>query len=124
MLLYSVRRPQAHGLRLLRRLWCWLKKGDIVLGERDFGEYTTLAALPERGVDVVARLHQKRKVDFRKARRLGIKDALFIWTKGWNQSTILSPKSWRVLARANVLRLLRISAHIRSCRRRLGRPVS
>ena len=35
--------------------------GDILLGDRAYGEYTTLAALPTRGVDVVARLHQKRK---------------------------------------------------------------
>jgi len=32
-------------------------------------------------VDVVARLHQRRKVDFRKARRLGHHDGLFVWTK-------------------------------------------
>src|SRR5258705_7297493 len=116
MLLYSVRRPQAHGLRLLRRLWCWLKKGDIVLGERAFGEYTTLAALPQRGVDVVARLHQKRKVDFRRARRLGIKDALFIWTKGWNQSTILSPTLWRGFSSGNTRGILLFPTRLRGVR--------
>jgi len=108
----------AHELRLFRRLWSWLKKGDIVLGDRAFGEYTTLAALPQRGVDVVARLHQKRKVDFRRARRLGIKDALFIWTKGWNQSTILSPTLWRVLPGEITVRILRFTAQIRGCRSR------
>ena len=31
--------------------------------------------------DVVARLNAKRKVDFRKAKRLGRHDGLFVWTK-------------------------------------------
>jgi hypothetical protein len=71
-----------HDLRLLRGLWDQLKKGDILLGDRAYGEYTTLAGLPRQGVDVVARLHQRRKVDFRKARRLGKNDGLFQWTNG------------------------------------------
>ena len=41
---------------------------------------TTLAGLPKQGVDVVARLHHRRKVDFRKAQRLGNNDGLFVWT--------------------------------------------
>lgn len=69
---------QHHDLSLLRRLWVQLKKGDILLGDRAFGEYTTLASFPARGVDVVARLHQARKVDFRKARRLSHNDGLFV----------------------------------------------
>ena len=42
----------------------------------------TLAALPPRGVDVVARLHGGRKVDYRKAiQRLGHRMAFFYGTK-------------------------------------------
>jgi hypothetical protein len=67
-----------HDLSLLRRLWDQLNQGDILLGDRAFGEYTTLASLPAQGVDVVARLHQARKVDFRKARRLSHNDGLFV----------------------------------------------
>ena len=47
-------------------------------------------AAPGQGVDVVARLHARRKVDFRKARRLAKNDGLFVWTKGYQQSEILS----------------------------------
>ena len=63
---------------MLRRLWDHLKPGDILLGDRAFGEYTTLAGWPAQGVDVVARLHHARKVDFRKARRLAKHDGLFV----------------------------------------------
>jgi hypothetical protein len=61
---------RSHDLRLFRRLWQSLRTGDIILGDRAFGEYSTLAQLPRQGVDVVARLHHQRKVDFRKAQRL------------------------------------------------------
>jgi hypothetical protein len=40
-------------LRLLHGLWEALKQGDILLGDRAFGEFTCLAGLPKLlGVDV------------------------------------------------------------------------
>jgi hypothetical protein len=107
-----------HDLRLFRQLWDQLKAGDILLGDRAYGEYTTLAALPTRGVDVVARLHQKRKVDFRKARRLGKNDGLFVWTKSWQQSEILSAQEWALLPGQITVRLIRFTATIRGFRGR------
>ena len=107
-----------HDLRLLRGLWEQLKKGDILLGDRAFGEYTTLAGLPAQGVDVVARLHSRRKVDFRKARRLGHLDGLFLWTKGYQQSEILSAKEWALLPAQITVRILRFTATIRGFRGR------
>lgn len=107
-----------HDLRLLRELWERFKKGDILLGDRAYGEYTTLAALPARGVDVVARLHQRRKVDFRKARRLSKNDGLFVWAKGWQQSEILSPAEWGLLPAQITVRILRFTATIRGFRGR------
>jgi Transposase DDE domain len=107
-----------HDLRLLRGLWDELKKGDIVLGDRAYGEYTTLASLPNHGVDVVARLHQRRKVDFRKARRLGKNDALLVWTKGCQQSEILSADEWNLLPAQITVRILRFTAVIRGFRNR------
>jgi hypothetical protein len=107
-----------HDLRLLHGLWEALKKGDILLGDRAFGEYTTLAGLPLQGVDVVARLHQARKVDFRKATRLGKRDGLFVWTKGCQQSKILSASEWALLPAQITVRLIRFSATIRGFRSR------
>jgi hypothetical protein len=107
-----------HDLRLFRQLWDQLKAGDILLGDRAYGEYTTLAALPTRGVDVVARLHQKRKVDFRKARRLAKNDGLFVWTKGWQQSEILTAAEWAGLPAQITVRIVRFTATIRGFRAR------
>lgn len=107
-----------HDLRLLHGLWEELKQGDILLGDRAYGEYTTLAGLPRQGVDVVARLHQRRKVDFRKARRLGPHDGLLVWTKGYQQSEILSAQEWALLPAQITVRIVRFTATIRGFRAR------
>jgi hypothetical protein len=107
-----------HDLRLLQALWDQFKKGDILLGDRAYGEYTTLAGLVQLGVDVVARLHSRRKVDFRKARRLGHNDGLFVWNKSCQQSEILSPGEWDLLPAQITVRIVRFTAVIRGFRNR------
>jgi hypothetical protein len=107
-----------HDLRLLRGLWDELKKGDILLGDRAYGEYTTLAGLPLQGVDVVARLHHARKVDFRKARRLGKNEGLFVWKRGCQQSQIVSASEWARLPAQITVRVIRFTATIRGFRGR------
>jgi hypothetical protein len=107
-----------HDLRLLAGLWEELRARDILLGDRGFGDYLTLARLPLQGVDVVARLHQRRKVDFRKAKRLGAHDGLFVWRKGYQQSDIVTAAQWRALPGEITVRIVRFHATIRGFRRR------
>jgi hypothetical protein len=66
---------------LFRTLWDGLEPGEIVLGDRYFASFFGIAGLSERGVDVLFRMHQRRKFDFRRGRRLGIEDHIVIWTK-------------------------------------------
>jgi hypothetical protein len=109
-----------HDLRLLHGLWDALQKGDILLGDRAYGEYLTLASLPQRGVDVVARLHGARRVDFRKAKkRLARHDGLFEWRKGYQQSKILSAKQWSQVPKEIVVRIIRFDAVVRSRKKRI-----
>ena len=72
---------------LLRLLWDALVAGDIVLGDRCFSSFFGIAPLIRRGVDVVCRMHQCRKVDFRRGRRIGVLDHVIFWDKparpGW-----------------------------------------
>ena len=106
----------SHDLRLLRQLWEQLKAGDILLGDRAYGDYVTLAGLPQQGVDVVARLHQNRKVAFRKARKLGHDDGVFVWHKGGQQSSILTSKQWAALPAEIEVRIVRFTAVCRGFR--------
>jgi hypothetical protein len=66
---------------LFRTLWEGLESGEIVLGDRFFCSFFGIAGLSRRGVDVLFRMHQRRKYDFRKGRCLGIEDHVVSWTK-------------------------------------------
>jgi Transposase DDE domain len=66
---------------LLRSLLGRLKKGAILLGDRYFASYFGIAALLHHGVDGVFRMHQRRKIDFRRGRCLGIEDHVVRWQK-------------------------------------------
>ena len=66
---------------LLRSLLDELEAGEIVLGDRYFASYFLLAELMHRDVDGLFRMHQRRKFDFRRGRRLGLEDHVVTWTK-------------------------------------------
>lgn len=84
-------------LALLRSILAHFQSGDIVLADRFLGSYWMIAALQARGVDVVARLHQSRKADFRRGRRLGRKDHVVTWTKP------VQPPAWMTRAEYDVM---------------------
>jgi Transposase DDE domain len=72
---------QTSELALLRQVVDQFHPGDIFLADRFYCTYWVIAALQARGVDVVVRLHQRRKADFRRGRRLGREDHLVTWEK-------------------------------------------
>jgi Transposase DDE domain len=108
-----------HDLRLFRRLWAELKADDVILGDRLFGDYATLADLPRQGVDVIARLNIKRKVDFRKAKRLGRNDGLLVWTKPEVCPPYLSAAQWAEMSATITVRVVRFRVAVKGGRTRL-----
>ena len=66
---------------LLRSLLDRLHPGDVLLADRYYCSYFMIALLQERGIDLVARLHQRRPVDFRRGRRLGKDDQVVTWAR-------------------------------------------
>jgi len=64
---------------LLRQLFEQLRSGDVVVADRYYCSYFMIALLLPHGVDVVFRLHQLRKYDFRRGRRLGSGDHIVEW---------------------------------------------
>jgi Transposase DDE domain len=72
---------QSSELGLFRQIRGQLQRGDIALADRFFCNYWVIADSLRRGVDVVFRLHQTRKTDFRRGRRLGPDDHIVTWPK-------------------------------------------
>ena len=86
-----------HDCRLLQKLLAVFKKGDVVLADRGFSSYASLATLRARGVDAVMRLHQFRKLDWRAGKRLGHRDRLVTWKKGPLQGPLWTAEPWAQL---------------------------
>lgn len=72
---------QNSELALFRSLHDSLNENDVVLADRYFCSFFEIAELQRRGIDVVMRLHQRRKTDFRRGVQLGKYDHLVIWKK-------------------------------------------
>jgi hypothetical protein len=66
---------------LFRTLLPRLNRGDVVLGDRYFASFLGIAQLRARGVDSLFRIHQLRKIDFRRGRSLGVEDHRVLWSK-------------------------------------------
>jgi hypothetical protein len=80
-------------LRLLKGLLDQFKPGDLAVADRGFCTYVLLALLNLRHLLGVFRLHQARRADLRKGKRLGKNDRLFTWLKPPQKPRWL-PQSW------------------------------
>jgi hypothetical protein len=66
---------------LLRELLGSFVAGDVAVMDRFYCSFMMIALLLGRGVQVCARMHHRRHVDFRRGRRLGKYDHIIVWTK-------------------------------------------
>jgi DDE family transposase len=107
---------QTSELALLRQVLDHFQPGDIVLADRFFGSYWTIAALQARGVGVVVRLHQARVADFRRGRRLGREDHLVTWTKPRHLPGWMSRAEYEAMPAQITVRELRVRVRDRTKR--------
>ena len=66
---------------LLRKLLGSFNENDIAVFDRYCCSFMMIALFQMQGTHVCARLHQKRKCDFRRGKRLGKYDHIIVWTK-------------------------------------------
>ena len=107
LLEHATSHHHTHDSTLFRQLWPKLKKGDIILADRAFCSYGAMAALQDRGIDTVVRLHSLRKCDWRFGRRLGPGDRLVVWTKPKACPTLWSKDEFARLPQQLPVRLVR-----------------
>jgi hypothetical protein len=93
-------------LSLLSLLLSQLAKGDIVIGDRGFGNFPVVALLQSLGVDFLGR--SIRKADGRRRlKRLGKNDWLVAWSKGSKPSPWLELPRWTALAAQLTVRVVK-----------------
>src|SRR6185437_14907878 len=66
---------------LLRSMMGTLKSGDVLVADRYYPSYFTIALLRQRGVDLVSISHERRRVDFSEGDVLGPSDHIAEWRK-------------------------------------------
>lgn len=116
-LLHFARGTQyVHDCQLFVQLWPHLLKGDVVLGDRGFCSFLALGSLLAQGVDSVLRLHQNRRVDFRRGKRLGKDDQLVVWPKPFRRPTEHHPELMAALPKKLTLRQIRLRVQIKGFR--------
>lgn len=103
-------------LALLRQIIGQFQPGDIALADRLFGTYWSIAAWQRRGTDVVTRLHQRRKADFRRGRRLGPDDHVVSWTKPQEIPEWMSQAEYQAMPVQLALREIRLRVRDKSKR--------
>jgi Transposase DDE domain len=118
-LLHAVHGPvRVHDAQLFRQLWSHLTQGDVLLADRGFCSFGLLAALQQRGIDSLLRLHQARSVNWRRGKRLGKDDRRLEWLKPSRCPRTLSAEQFAALPDRLTVRLLRIKPTLKGFRPR------
>jgi hypothetical protein len=116
-LLHAVHGPvRLHDVQLFRQRWRHLTQGDVLLADRGFCSFGFLAALQQRGIDSLLRLHQARALDFRRGKRLGKADRQLEWAKPKRCPRTLSAEQFAALPDRLTVRQLRIKATLKGFR--------
>jgi hypothetical protein len=97
---------------LLRQLLAAMTPGTVLLGDRYYGSYFLIALAQRGGVDSVFRMHQRRRVDFRRGQPLGPDDHVVLWSK---------PRRPKWMA-AETYAALPATLQVREVRTRIDRP--
>jgi hypothetical protein len=91
--------------RLLRHN---MEPGDILLADRYHCSYWEMVEALQHGTHVVARLHQRRKNDFRRGKRLGKDDYLMTWTKYRTCPEWMDKATYKAIPESITMRVIRI----------------
>ncbi len=93
-----------HDVKLARRLYQFLDRGDVLLGDRAFCSYADLAFIKNHGCDAVFRKHQGRLTQMKKGKRIGPSDQIVTWPKPKTRPQGLSKEEFSALPKTLTLR--------------------
>jgi hypothetical protein len=93
---------------LFQELRPTLRPDDLLVADRNFSSYASLASLQRQGVDCLFGLHASRKRDLRRGQHLGRGDRLIPWTKPTRLAANLTQEQWEQLPATLTVRVVRV----------------
>ena len=93
-----------HDIQLARKLYKFLSKGDVLLGDRAFCAYADLILIQNLCCDALFRKHQSRKTSMRKGKIVGASDKLVTWHKPHKCPQGLNESEFAVLPKILIVR--------------------
>ncbi len=93
-----------HDVKLARQLYDELDPGDVFLSDRACCSYADIYFIQQRNCDAVIRLHQSRKQQMKKGRRIGPNDRLVTWNKPKSRPKGLSKQEYDALPKTLTVR--------------------
>jgi hypothetical protein len=92
---------KSHEIRLARLLLSWVERDEVVIADRGFCGWGLIALLRGKGVDVVMRVHQARK----------LKGTRMRWAKPQRPAT-WAKEEWEALPRDLAVRIVRFKVSV------------
>lgn len=93
---------KAHEIPLARQLIGWIEPNDVVVTDRGFCGWGLIALLKRKGVDVVMRAHQARK----------LAGSSMIWAKPQRPEAMWTKSLWAELPEQLTIRIVRFKVHV------------
>jgi hypothetical protein len=105
-------------LVLLQSLWQHLRAGDLLLGDRGFAAWGTLAQCCQRGIHGVFRVRGRLRTDWRRGQRLSKHDRRVVWKKPRQRPSYFTAEQWAQFPEQLILRVVRVVVTQRGFRAR------
>ncbi len=106
-----------HELSLLTQLLDQLARGEVMLGDRGFGNFPVLAQCLKRGIHGVFRANTaSRIVDFRHGKSWGKHDRLVSWKKGLVSPRYMTQSEWDLLPDTIEVRVVKVQTQVKGFR--------
>jgi hypothetical protein len=98
-----------HDHKVAHRLIKYFEKGDLALADSAYSSYELISRLLNKGVYSLMPLHQARKADFRKGKKIGPNERIYTWQKPKTQPkrSNLSEDEWLKLPKTMKVRVIR-----------------
>lgn len=98
-----------HDHKVAHRLMKYFEKGDLALADTAYSSYELIIRFSIKGVFSLMPLHQARKADFRKGKKIESNQRIYTWEKPKTQTkrSNLSKEEWNALPKTMKIRIIR-----------------